>query len=90
MNGWAVHESGITKVCVYVDRRRVSCTENVNGARPDVRAAWPAFAGSDKSGWQIQLDSAGLAPGEHVLVVQAVSKGGSVQDIGTLNVTVAK
>lgn len=90
MKGWAADETGITSVCLYVDRKQVSCTEDITIARPDVAAAWPTIPGSEKSGWQMQLDTSSLSPGQHQMLFQATSKSGTTRDIGLLSVTVNK
>lgn len=90
MRGWAADEDGVSKVCVYIDRRLTTCTEDISAPRPDVAAAWPNIGGSDRSGWTIQLNTDGARAGDNVIVVQAVSKSGATRDIGTLNVSITK
>jgi hypothetical protein len=88
--GWAAAEDGISKVCLYVDRQAASCTESITGARPDVAAIYPHIAGAVTSGWSIQFDSSGLAPGNHEFLIQATTKSGATRDLGSMNVVVAK
>lgn len=90
IKGWATENSGVARVCVYVDRTRATCTEDINMPRPDVSAAWPSINGSDKSGWQLRLDTAGLTAGKHEIVVQATSKAGATRDIGSVEIVVNK
>lgn len=90
IQGWAASENGISKVCLYVDRQSTSCTENVTGLRPDVAKVYPSITGAGTSGWSIQVDSSGLASGDHEFVVQATSKSTATRDIGSMFVHVAR
>lgn len=90
VRGWAADESGIDRVCVSVDQKQASCTENIAISRQDVAAALPNIPGADRSGWEMPLDVSRLAPGQHQLVVQATSKAGATRNIGSLDVTVNK
>jgi len=88
--GWAAAEDGISKVCLYVDRKAASCTESIIVGRPDVAAAYPHIAGAGTSGWSIQFDSSGLSPGNYEFLIQATTKSGATRDIGSMIVAVAK
>ena len=90
--GWAISEDGISKVCLFTDRRLVKCTEEIGigTGRPDVQKAYPAVSGASKSGWLIEIDSNDLLPGSHEFLIQAASKKGSSRDIGAINVNVVK
>jgi Bacterial Ig domain len=90
MRGWAADENGIKSVCVSVDGGPASCAEDMGISRLDVGAALPTIPGSDRSGWEMQLDASKLSPGEHHLVFQATSKAGVTRDIGSVAVKVAQ
>jgi hypothetical protein len=87
--GWAASEEGVQRVCLYVDRLLLTCTEDVHGLRPDVAKVYPGVASAGSSGWKIQLDTTTISPGRHDLVVQAVSASGATRDLVELAVTVA-
>lgn len=81
--GWAISESGVKEVCLYVDRDFVKCTA-VDGKRPDVAKAYPNIARNDNCGWNTILETTSYQPGNHELTIQAIDKSGSTKDIGTI------
>lgn len=89
MAGWALAESGVKSVDVYVDRNYVG-SATLGGDRPDVRQAFSSFTDAGQAGWSYTLDSQKLPAGRHELVVQVRSAAGSTRDIGIVPVTVAK
>jgi hypothetical protein len=90
VKGWALSEDGIERVCVYLDRSQVGCTEEVTETRPDVAKVFSPIKDADKSGWSITFDSARLQPGEHEFVVQAVGKNGISRDLIETKVVIAR
>jgi hypothetical protein len=90
MRGWAADESGIKSVCVSVDGGPRSCAADMGISRTDVAASLPTIPGSDRSGWEMRLDTSKLSPGEHKLVVQATSNAGATRDIGSIVVTAVR
>jgi N-acetylmuramoyl-L-alanine amidase len=79
MGGWAIHESGIRSVEVYVDRRYL-LSGNTGLNRPDVAQAFPAFKKEMISGWNALLDTTQVPPGPHELVARARAKDGAARD----------
>jgi hypothetical protein len=89
VSGWALSETGIESVSIYVDRSFVSsCSTGL--PRPDVAKVYPSFGGSDVAGWAIELDSTKLSPNWHELTVQAKSKGGLTRDLASIPILVAR
>jgi hypothetical protein len=87
--GWAASEEGVQKVCLYVDRLLVTCTEDVHGPRSDVAKVYPGVANAGSSGWNIQFDTATVSAGPRDLLVQAVSTSGATRDLTNVRVTLA-
>ncbi len=87
LRGWALSESAIESVTVYVDRTLAGfATIGIN--RPDVQKAFPAFPDAANAGWQLDFDVTGIKAGPHELEIQARSKHGAARDLGDLAVTV--
>jgi len=60
VTGWALDDIGIQSVKIYrgtglEDRTFIGDATLVNGARPDVEAAYPAYPQNDKAGWGYML-----------------------------------
>jgi N-acetylmuramoyl-L-alanine amidase len=89
VRGWALSESGIAQVLVYVDRKYAT-PATLGADRPDVAKAFPAFANHPDSGWLASLDTSKLPPGTHEIVVQGTAENGATRDLGDINVTVVK
>lgn len=90
VKGWALSENGIARVCVYVDRSQMACTEKVTDARPDVAKVFSSIQDADKAGWGVTFDSARLQPGDHEFVVQATGKNGISRDLIDTKVVIAR
>ena len=85
--GWALSESEIESVAVYLDRTLAGFA-TLGVSRPDVQKASPAFPGAAESGWQLDFDVTGMKPGPHELEIQARSRQGATRDLGDVAVTV--
>jgi len=85
--GWALSESEIESVAVYLDRTLAGFA-TLGVSRPDVQKASPAFPGAAESGWQLDFDVTGMKPGPHELEIQARSRRGATRDLGDVPVTV--
>lgn len=87
--GWALSESGIASVSIYLDRSFVAdCS--TGQARPDVAKAYPKVNGSGASGWKLTFDSAKFSPDWHELTIQARSRAGATRDLATLPILIAR
>ena len=87
VSGWAIDDSGVRSVRVYIDGKYV--TDARTGLeRPDVSKAHPRYArGSDAHGWGVQVDFGDLT-GAHTLLAQAIDDGGATRDLGSVSVNV--
>ncbi len=80
VGGWALAEDGVQRVAIYVDKQFVTFA-TLGGDRPDIAKAFPSFKDGAKSGWNVVLDLNPMLEGDHEMVVQIKSKGGSVHDL---------
>lgn len=87
VSGWALDDSAIRGVRIYIDRKYV--TDARTGLeRPDVSKAFPTYAhGSNAHGWGVQVDFGELT-GPHELLAQAIDDSGATRDLGVVTVTV--
>ena len=88
VGGWAIHESGIASVRLYLDREYL-LDANIGVNRPDVAAVYKNINKDKISGWNALLDAAHLPPGPHELIAQVCSKSGSQRDF-TVHVLIAE
>jgi len=89
VSGWALSETGIESVSIYVDRTFVAdCSAGL--LRPDVTKAYPNMLDSGVSGWKMTFDSTNLSPSWHELTVQVKSKDGATRDIASLPILVQR
>ena len=79
VGGWAIHESGVESVELYVDRDFV-LDAGIGVDRPDVAKVFPAFRKEAISGWNALLDTTRLSEGDHELVARVRTKDGSYRD----------
>jgi len=85
VSGWAMDDTGVEGVRVYVDGHFIQST-TLTVDRADVSAAVPAYARqSDRHGWTVTI---GLGPGTHTILAQAVDRAGATRDLGSVSVTV--
>lgn len=87
--GWALAESGIKQVIVYVDRH-YAATATLGGTRPDVATAYPAFSNRQAAGWAASLDTSKIGAGVHELVVQATANNEATRDLSSIVVSFVK
>jgi hypothetical protein len=89
VQGWALSDSGIKAVEIYVDRTYVGSAQ-LGVSRPDVQKVYPSIKDSSTAGWTYTLNAAAITPGAHELVVQARSGENRTRDIGTPAITVSR
>jgi uncharacterized membrane protein YtjA (UPF0391 family) len=90
LQGWALSEDGIAKVCFYIDRSQVGCSIDASLSRPDVAKVFPAIGSAGNSGYDIVFDTTTFPAGAHELTVQAVSKTGGTRDLASFPVILAE
>jgi hypothetical protein len=87
--GWALAESGIKDVSIYLDRGFIAQAA-IGQNRPDLqRPPFSAFPNAGSSGFVYQWDTRAVTPGSHELLVQARTNDGATRDLGIASVTVA-
>ncbi|WP_238903653.1 N-acetylmuramoyl-L-alanine amidase [Clostridium sp. YIM B02506] len=88
VRGWAISQSGIKEVKVYVDDKFVA-NAALGTSRPDVKNVYPGYPGADKSGYEYIINSSGLGEGRKTIKVEAIGKDGGIQE-KTINITISK
>jgi hypothetical protein len=88
IGGWAIHESGIRSVEIYVDRE-FALTANVGLERPDVVKVFPSFGKEMITGWNAMLVTGNFEPGPHDLLARIRAKNGAQHDF-VVPVTIVK
>jgi Bacterial Ig domain len=81
VGGWAVAQSGVKRVGIYIDRQLIRF-EKTGGKRPDVGQIYgQAFPGADLAGWTFVLDVSKMADGDHQMVAKVESNRGAVHEL---------
>jgi hypothetical protein len=82
VGGWAVAESGVKRVAIYVDEQFVSYVA-LEGKRPDIANLYAkTFPNAETSGWTMVLDVSKMADGQHQMVAQVKTKNGALREFG--------
>ncbi|WP_242971491.1 Ig-like domain-containing protein [Clostridium algidicarnis] len=74
VNGWALNKSGIKNVEVYLDGKLLG-NANMNLPRPDVTKVFKGYAGSDNSGYALEINE-NIPPGTHIILVKSIANNG--------------
>lgn len=77
IHGWAIAESGVWALELLLDGT-ISIPAEYGRRRPDVLAAFPAYAQADTSGFTATLDTSSLADGPHSLLLKLHTNHGNV------------
>jgi hypothetical protein len=89
VGGWAVAESGVKRIAIYLDGQFVSF-ESVDGKRPDIAKLYAkTFPNAEMSGWTAVLDFSKMADGEHRMVAQVETNRGGLREFGPVPFQVA-
>ena len=88
VSGWAMDDSRVRAVRVYIDGKYVTEARMGLVPRPDVSKTYPKYAHrSDAHGWGVQVDFGNLT-GAHVVLAQAVDDRNATRDLGAVSVNV--
>jgi hypothetical protein len=88
VSGWAVDDTSVKEVRVYVDSRFFAVTK-LSIPRDDLKAQLPGYMhGSAIHGWSMDINLA-ASPGSHEILAQAVDDQGATRDLGSVKVTVS-
>jgi hypothetical protein len=82
--GWALDDSGVRVVRLYVGGRYKAST-TIKGRRPDVVAAYPKYGNQNDQAWHATVEL-GETPGPYHILAQAVDDAGATRDIGSVTV----
>jgi len=87
IRGWAVAQSGIKQIELYVDGAFMTNIPS-GGSRADVGESLPTYPDSDQSGFSMAFNYSNLSKGLHSILVRAHDNSGSVKEISaTFTVT---
>lgn len=75
--GWALNQSGVSKINIYLDDKFVGET-GLSISRPDVIKVFPEYNQEDKVGFKYTLPAASLSEGQHKVTVEVVGKDKSI------------
>jgi hypothetical protein len=82
VGGWAVGESGVKRVAIYLDGQFASFAA-LEGKRPDIEKLYSKhFPNAETSGWTAVLDVTKMADGDHQMVAQVKTNKGGVREFG--------
>ena len=85
--GWAIDESGVELVRVYLDDAMVA-TAPITIARPDVDAAYPTRTQTGTPhGFSVVVD-AGTRAGFHTIRIEALDRRGALTQVATANIRI--
>ncbi|WP_172799253.1 Ig-like domain-containing protein, partial [Bacillus sp. FJAT-29814] len=82
VRGWFLDGSGVSKVEVLVDGKRVGDAQ-YGLPRLDVQNTFPAYQ-NPNSGYQYTLDSRDLSNGQHVVTIREIGNSGARNDLQTV------
>jgi hypothetical protein len=86
VNGWALDDSSVTAIRIYVDNH-FKAAAKVDSNRPDLAGPYPQYIhGTNLHGWKAQVDIP--SAGTHTILAQAVDDGGATRDLMAVSVTV--
>lgn len=85
VGGWAVAESGVKRVAVYIDKQFIRFIKPEE-KRPDIAKIYGADfpESAEKSGWTFMLDVTKMADGVHEIVAQVETNKGGVREFGPI------
>ncbi len=81
IHGWALDDRGITSVEVRIDGIAVG-NASLGFSRPDVQAAFPAYAGAGLSGYRLETNVSRLSSGTHQILLILVDTSGQSVPVG--------
>ena len=76
IRGWAVNDSGVKEIKVYIDGKFVG-NSDYGFERIDVNKVYPGYVGGAKSGYETQIDLANIADGSRKVEVEAIGYDGT-------------
>ena len=80
IRGWALDESGVKEVRVYVDGKDLG-TITYGTKRTDVNNVYPGYSSGDNAGFEGNIDISSIGSGSKKLVVKITANDGTTQSI---------
>ena len=80
VRGWALNDSGVKAVKVYVDGKFVG-NAKTGISRPDVNNKIPGYPGGNNSGYSLDVDLTNIAPGKRSIKVEQIGNDGTSKSI---------
>jgi hypothetical protein len=91
VTGWALDDKGVSNVKIYNGETYIGDAVFVEGARPDVAAAYPTYPNNNKAGWGYMLLTHFLpngGNGTYKLIAKATDTEGNVVTLGAKTITI--
>jgi len=91
VTGWALDDKGVSNVKIYNGETYIGDAVFVEGARPDVAAAYPTYPNNNKAGWGYMLLTHFLpngGNGTYKLMAKATDTEGNVVTLGAKTITI--
>ncbi len=91
VTGWALDDVGVASVKIYNGNLYIGDAVFVEGARPDVQAAYPTFPNNYKAGWGYMLLTnflPGGGNGQYTLIAKAMDIEGKEVTLGAKTITI--
>ncbi|MPQ43539.1 N-acetylmuramoyl-L-alanine amidase [Clostridium tarantellae] len=83
IKGWALNDSGVKEVKVYVDNNYLG-SANLNIDRVDVNKAFPNYINGNKSGFTGEFDVSNFARGYHKVKIIAIGNDNTTKEMSKL------
>lgn len=87
--GWAVAESGVDRIAIYVDKQFMTFA-SLDGKRPDIAKMFAKFPNAGDSGWGAIVDLSSLIEGDHEMLMQVKTKSGNIHDFPPVPFKIAR
>ncbi|MEG2353340.1 MAG: N-acetylmuramoyl-L-alanine amidase [Clostridium sp.] len=71
VSGWALNQSGVDKINIYIDGTKVGEAE-IGFQRYDVDRAYPGYKNGEHSGFNYVIDSSDISNGIHTIKVESI------------------
>lgn len=90
VTGWVLDDIDVRSVKIYRDRGiYIGDAVLVEGARPDIEAAYPRYPANYRAGWGYMMLTNALTDGDYSIYAEAVDNAGQTTTFGPVGITVS-